>query len=136
MVVACTVSMILIFIVTINTLSYVRLRKINKRKKRKTRSQTTTNNNSQKFDNEMVKSDKRKLEAVKTLIIMTFFYVACSLPIIIHMIFRASDKEDQQMIPEFSNAVWISNSGINGVIYLLRTKELRRYYIELLNHYF
>jgi len=89
--------------------------------------QTLNENNNQEFDEGMITSDKRKSGAVKTLMIITFFYVVCSLPILIDMGVNSSNEETDKNI---YYSIWMSNSGINAAIYLLRTKELRQYYIR------
>jgi len=123
---ACVISLIMVFIVTVNTLSYDRLRK--RKAKSKKIPQTKRDNSNQEFNEGMIKSDKRKSEAVKTLMIITFFYVVCSLPNIINMCINASydDVADKNLF----YVIWMTNSGINAVIYLLRTKELRQYYVH------
>jgi 7 transmembrane receptor (rhodopsin family). len=120
-----TVSIIaitLLFIVIVNTLSYVRLRKPRRRKKKN----ETVN---ELEIGGMTESDHRKREAVKTLMLITFFYVVCTLPVLVSIYINTSTKEEK-----YKNdviifiSVWTSNSGINAVIYLLRTKDLRQYY--------
>ena len=120
------ISSTMIFIVTVNTMSYVRLRKESK-KKRTTETQYTSENNIDEMNAGMMKSKKRKRKAVKTLMIITFFYVVCSLPFTIDTGIGAfNNTADKNIL----YTVWMSNSGINAIIYLLRTKELRQYYIR------
>ena len=88
---------------------------------------TTKNTSIQKSDEGMTKSYNRKRKAVETLMIITFFYVVCSLPVVIDMCINGSNNK---VIKNILYPVWMVNSGINATIYLLRTKELRQYYIR------
>jgi len=75
------VLLALLSVVTINILSYIRLKrnKFRRKKNQETTSKVSqTTVNEQEIDGGMIRSDKRKGEAVKTLMIITFFYVVCS----------------------------------------------------------
>ena len=75
---------------------------------------------------------KQKREALKTLTIITFFYVICFLPIgIILFVMVIGDKSQDfyySQLYALLNNVWNLNAGLNSTIYIVRTKELRRYF--------
>lgn len=80
-----------------------------------------------------IRSIKPKKEAGKTLIIITLFYWACFLPFIIITFFGMTgigDKNVSLFMQDVLVLIMMSNSGLNSLIMIIRTKKLRRFYTD------
>jgi 7 transmembrane receptor (rhodopsin family). len=76
-------------------------------------------------------SPANKKASVVTLIILTFVYVATSLPLFVFWSYNLVNLPSNLLhysFLEFSMSVWLLNASINPTVYILRTKRLRNYY--------
>ena len=133
---ATSLSISMVFTLVINILSYVHLnRSINGKKKMENASteldhQSSSGNHRQQ-DRDGIspqgESDERKREAVKTLIIITLFYIICYLPMTVYMIVSSSglvQSQEVRMMVLFYFS--LTNGGCNSLIYILRCQKIRR----------
>jgi len=79
---------------------------------------------------------KQSRKAVITLSILTACYLLCAVPV---FIFTMAPKEltnnsatRRSLLLEFLLLVWLSNTGINSIVYILRTKRLQSYFFRRL----
>ena len=130
-------------VLIINILSYKAMHK----KKRKT--PKTTNNIAMKLhesyrispaaNTSSNTSDKRTKAAVVTLIIITVSYVVCNLPIITFILigtlqsylnepYLFTQTVNPILLVAIMHYIQLINGGVNAIIYILRSKEIRKFY--------
>jgi len=80
------------------------------------------------------RAQKQKREAHKTLVIITIFYIICSLPVsvtlFVMVICKKSKDFSYSQLYILLSTIWNLNAGINSTIYIVRSKELRQYFIR------
>ena len=118
-IVALGLPFVLIFMnLTLNLLSLILLRRSTNSKARK-----ATDNVS---NNTMV--IKQKKTALKTLLLITIVQVACISPYAILTLISFSQAMNGFNMFAFLQSLHLSNTGINSLIVILRTKHLREFY--------
>ena len=109
------------FVLVLNILSYVVLRKkasVNNYPSNRTDSTVST-----------TRSMANQRDALKTLLIITFFYCICCLPLMLLFIVHTLSSDVDTFldsITEIAFDLYYANTGINSLIYILRTKKIRR----------
>ena len=76
------------------------------------------------------KSKQKKIQSVNTLLLITLFYVVCLLPKSIQVIF---DKPSiHSLLSKVFGILVVANTTLNSITYMVRSKGIRRYYLQLL----
>ena len=133
-----TMTCLTVGVFFVNILSYVYLNKSINRKKKMNKASielenSSTTGNHQRRDRNGIsneESDERKREAVKTLIIITLFYIICYLPLTVYDILVAY-RMNTGKPTNFESMYYITalmNGGLNSSIYILRNKKIRQLY--------
>ena len=104
-----------LFIVCVNVLSYKNLK-----------SSKNDSVLSEKVEN--IQRRKRNSKALSCLLIITAFYVICLLPIITTIIVEVEEERFTIYLMMVAQLLYFSNSGINSMIVICRTKKLRIFY--------
>ena len=73
-------------------------------------------------------SARNKREAVKTLIYITVVCLVCHTPYVVVNIFAATGKWEDMTLRGVCSTLAVCNSGLNALIYMLRTKKIRQVY--------
>ena len=132
--VAGSIFMIFVLpIAVINCLSYFHLRR---KSAERSRTEALGSNTSAVIIEEE-KSRQRKLRSVNTLCIITFFYVVCCFPNTIRMMCGlVTHMGDHKVsIVVILAIMYLSNSSINSIVYIVRTKNIRLFYDRLILKY-
>ena len=107
-----------LFIVCVNILSYKKLK--------------SSKNDSVLSENlQSIQRRKRNSKAITCLLIITAFYVICLLPVIIvstFIIIESFHHNSGLYLMMCAQLLYFSNSGINSMIIICRTKNLRMFY--------
>ena len=132
------------FILAINIASYLHLRPSNMHVSNNKHVQTagnvelhTVGDSTSTTNIENKRTTENKRYAVKTLIIITLFYLICNLPL---PIFTVVGMINQNLVENHYSMyavgilffIMIANNGINAVVYMLRTKKIKNYYKQMI----
>jgi len=88
-------------------------------------------------DAENRKTIENKRYAVKTLIIITLFYFACNVPLPVYTIVGMINKNlvenriSMHLVGIFF-FIMIANTGLKAVVYMFRTKKIKKYYKQMI----
>jgi len=129
---------VLFLMLLINILSYKQLKSKICVKRNNSSNPVNVNN----ISSSATISNKRKLHGVKTLVFMTISNFICNAPMLIFttvssvQAFRTeSPPADTNVLQVISILYYIllPNTGIHSLIYILRTKEIRQFYLHILS---
>ena len=120
-------------IAVLNCLSYFHLRR--KSAERSRREALGSNTSAVIIEEE--KSRHRKLRSVNTLCIITFFYAVSCFPNTIRMMTGSVliMGDLTVTIVLILGIMYLSNSSINSIVYIVRTKNIRLFYYRLILKY-
>ena len=121
-------------ILIVNILAFSNLRrKTEGNMEMQTRSNVTSNVNQEQ--NQTI-ADENKKEAAKTLLLIAVFYSICMSPFLVYVIAPFIDPgflKSGSDLMNFSYCIIVSNGGINSLIYVIRSKEIRTFYWNKFN---
>ena len=109
----------------VNILSYAQLGRT--KRVNNTENGTTHSGNTPQQQQESL---ARKQEAVKTLLLITFCYLACNLQHTVYNFLYSFEKGDRKA-RYISLYIAIGNGTLNSLVYIIRTKKIRNVYVKL-----
>jgi len=143
---------------TINVLSYKAMRQMSRKRNNKETKKTNeigmkTHDYSRRihvFQNTSSNNSDQRKKAVVTLIIITVSYLVCNLPITAYTLISAISSYNESeisitamnpiILTMLMHCIQLTNGGLNAIIYILRSKEIRGFYkskfIKLYTHFF